>query len=178
MIIISKINKKHPTYIAYSDGRVFSLKTKRFLNPEKRKDGYHMLVLSENKVLYRTYIHRFIAMTFYPDADFSLEVNHIDGNKSNNAIDNLEWVTKRENQIHAFKLGLKVSKKLGNHQKARKVVRISPADFTDIKIYSCITSVIKDGFKEEGVIQCAKGRKKRGVYRGYKWMYFEDWFSK
>lgn len=51
-------------------------------------------------------VHRLVAQEFIPNPDNKLEVNHIDGNKLNNSIDNLEWVTAKENMQHASKNGL------------------------------------------------------------------------
>jgi len=51
-------------------------------------------------------LHRLIAKTFIPNPNNYPDVNHIDGNKLNNSIDNLEWCTKSQNTLHAYKLGL------------------------------------------------------------------------
>lgn len=51
-------------------------------------------------------IHRAIAMAFIPNPENKKEVNHIDGNKQNNAIKNLEWASRKENAQHAYRIGL------------------------------------------------------------------------
>ena len=51
-------------------------------------------------------LHRLIALTFLENSENKEQVNHIDGNKLNNSIQNLEWINNRENQIHKFKIGL------------------------------------------------------------------------
>lgn len=56
-------------------------------------------------------VHRLVAIAFIPNPDNKPEVNHIDGNKINNNIDNLEWVTSSENSIHAYETGLSPNKK-------------------------------------------------------------------
>ena len=65
--------------------------------------GYRRLYL--NGKSYRE--HRLIAEKFIPNPDNKPEVNHIDGNKSNNSIENLEWVTSSENQLHSYRTGLR-----------------------------------------------------------------------
>lgn len=64
------------------------------------------------------YVHRLVAMAFVKGMVSGKEVNHIDGNKRNNAASNLEWVTKSENQLHAYKIGLR-RPTYGNHRKAK-----------------------------------------------------------
>ena len=60
----------------------------------------------ENKEHKLAYVHRLVAEAFVPNPNRKKEVNHIDGNKQNNAASNLEWATRRENTIHAYANGL------------------------------------------------------------------------
>jgi hypothetical protein len=71
-------------------------------NSKQPKNGYFRIRLNGKKYS----IHRLIAETFIPNPDNKPEVNHKDGNKLNNHISNLEWVTHSENTKHAFKMGL------------------------------------------------------------------------
>lgn len=57
----------------------------------------------------RFFIHRLVALHFCEGANDELVVNHIDGNKLNNAATNLEWVTHSQNDLHAYKLNLRQS---------------------------------------------------------------------
>lgn len=61
------------------------------------------------------YLHRVLALMFIPNPDEVTNVNHIDGNKHNYKLENLEWVTPSENSLHAYRLGLrKPSRKTTN----------------------------------------------------------------
>jgi hypothetical protein len=56
-------------------------------------------------------VHRLVATAWIPNPDNKEQINHIDGNKANNSIDNLEWCTSSQNIIHAFSTGLKIPAK-------------------------------------------------------------------
>lgn len=72
----------------------------------KKNNSYNMVCLCKGGVHKYVSIHRLVANAFIPNPENKLEVNHIDGNKSNNLISNLEWVTSSENTRHAIdKLG-------------------------------------------------------------------------
>lgn len=92
-------------------GRVKSLeRTSRFnrkikekiLAPREHTGGYLRVQLSRKDF----YIHRLVAETFIPNPENKSQVNHIDGNKRNNRVDNLEWNTPLENNLHAIRTGL------------------------------------------------------------------------
>lgn len=74
---------------------------------------YQIINLSKLDGSKRTFrVHRLVMMAFNPAENMDeLEVNHIDGNKRNNKLENLEWCTASENQIHAFKTGLNKSRR-------------------------------------------------------------------
>ena len=72
------------------------------------KSGYECLKLSKDGVRTHPTVHRLVAETFIPNPLNKSEVNHKDGDKSNNKVSNLEWVTSSENKIHARNTGLKI----------------------------------------------------------------------
>lgn len=76
------------------------------LKPIKSHNGYLQFNLMKNKKRKITLLHRIIANSFIPNLENKPCVNHKDGNKLNNNIDNLEWCTYQENAIHAWKNSL------------------------------------------------------------------------
>lgn len=77
----------------------------KILSGKADKDGYREVKLSKNGVVIYKRVHRLVAEHFLP-GDSSLQVNHIDGVKTNNNVTNLEWLTPRENTIHSHRTGL------------------------------------------------------------------------
>lgn len=69
-------------------------------------DGYLHVVLSNHSVTTTQSVHRLVAESFISCPDRSFQVNHIDGNKKNNCLSNLEWVTQSQNTLHAYENGL------------------------------------------------------------------------
>ena len=80
---------------------VLNINTKRFVRQKQDKYGY--IFISANGVYS---LHRLMAKTFLPNPLNKPQVNHIDGNKANNCLANLEWCTASENIKHAYKIGL------------------------------------------------------------------------
>jgi hypothetical protein len=94
------------TYDIYSDGKLYNLKTKKFKKWTKDANGYiktQMWVDGKSKNIHQ---HRLLAEQFIPNPEFKKQVNHINGIKSDNRIENLEWVTQSENTKHSFANGL------------------------------------------------------------------------
>lgn len=77
------------------------------INHTNSNSTYYMVRITDiNGKTHKKYIHRLMAEVFLDNTNMYPEVNHKDGNKHNNNLDNLEWVTKSENSKHAYKLGL------------------------------------------------------------------------
>lgn len=98
--------------IIYSNNRVMKLR--------EDKDGYLRLNLIINKKPKTIHVHTIIANTFLPNLENKPQVNHKDGDKKNNSVENLEWCTPKENTQHAYKTGL--------HKGVRSSVKITNND--------------------------------------------------
>lgn len=77
-----------------------------YLKKSFDRDGYIHLSLTKNRVSKNYFVHRLVAISFIPNILNKPLVNHIDGNKSNNIVSNLEWSTLSENRQHAYRTGL------------------------------------------------------------------------
>ena len=94
---------RHPNYAITEQGEVYSAKTKKYLKHSTSNTGYlTVYVDGKNRLL-----HRLLAETFIPNPDNLPCVNHKDGNKLNNELNNLEWCTYGDNERHAYRTGLK-----------------------------------------------------------------------
>lgn len=102
-----------PDYCITKDGKVWSLKVNRFLTPVYNKgcsaSYYFVRIYNYEKKLVNMTIHRMVARVFIKNEtpEINIQVNHKDGNKFNNDVSNLEWVSPSENNIHANKEGLR-----------------------------------------------------------------------
>ncbi len=96
-------------YAVSNLGNVMSLnylntRKKKVLTPVKHHGGYLIVHLGANKI---KMVHTLVAEAFIPKCEGKKYVNHIDGNKHNNIVSNLEWVTSKENMNHAIRTGLR-----------------------------------------------------------------------
>ena len=102
-------------------GNVYSLRYKRpfkILTPAKTRTGYLIIRMQKNKKQFGTGLHTLLAKHFIENPNGYKEVNHIDGNKLNNSLDNLEWCTHSENIRHADRIGLRKMPKGSKHANA------------------------------------------------------------
>jgi uncharacterized C2H2 Zn-finger protein len=109
-------------------------------------------------------LHRIIANTFIPNPNDLKQVNHINGIKSDNRIENLEWISPSDNQKHAYKFGFKKPTR-----KLAKLIFQYDLNNNFVKKWDCITDAHKSGFNRAAIIRCAKG--KQITSYGYKWSY-------
>lgn len=127
-----------------------STKSGNFLKPRIRPDGYTEAHLSFKNISKLIYIQRLVAIAFIGKPDFGFEVNHKDGDKKNNRLDNLEYVTRKTNIIHAIKNGLRhncsklkkedvlnirrlIKNKIKTMNEIASIYKISPSAVSNIK---------------------------------------------
>lgn len=93
-------------YLISRSGEIYSLKTNRSLKLSKGTNGYRQVVLRVAGRSETHMIHRLVAKTFIPNLQGFRVVNHLDGDKLNNGVENLEWCSYSDNSIHANRTGL------------------------------------------------------------------------
>ena len=105
-----------------------------------------------------TSLHRMVADTWMPNPNHYKEVNHIDGNKDNNSVENLEWVTHSENMRHAYRTGLK---KPAGGRKPTPIRVVETGDVYESQA-ECARRI---GVSQPAIAQCLAGRSQ--TCRGY-----------
>ena len=97
---------EYPMYEVSNTGYIRNAHTKKILKTQINKQGYKTLSLSKDGKARTVRVNRLIAQSFYGGSFDGLDVDHVDTNKQNNHISNLEWCTNKENMAHAYTNGL------------------------------------------------------------------------
>ena len=97
---------RNENYLVNKNGEVYSLRLNRKLIPKRNHDGYLRIQVWGKGAVNFVAVHRLIAETFLPNPDNKPFVNHINGIKDDNRVENLEWCTQVENIAHAWRTGL------------------------------------------------------------------------
>lgn len=105
------------TYGVTSHGRIYGYKSRKWLSPRISYRGYYLIRLLKDRVPHEHSLHRVVGQAFIPNPKDKPQINHIDGNKLNNHVDNLEWCTASENMQHCQEQGLNKCLKLSAAQK-------------------------------------------------------------
>lgn len=140
----------------------------------KAKKRYLAISLSKNNVNTKKLVHRLVAETFIPNPNNYPQVNHIDGNKKNNKVTNLEWCTQKHNIQEAWRLGLitrdGIHGFVNNLPDNRRKIKQYDKDGKLVKVWSSMSDVQKElGYSVSSICQCCKGKIKSAF--GYIWIY-------
>lgn len=149
-------------YIVYENGDIFSEKRNKFISKRIHKNGYLYCEPYINNKKGRYYIHQIVAKSFIPNPESKPQINHKDGNKINNHVLNLEWVTCQENIIHAHKLGI------GGKPKFKKIIQKKDGQ-TIHKWNSIKDAVLFLDISYSNLSNCLTGRAQTAG--GFQWEY-------
>lgn len=136
------------------------------LKPMINHKGYECVDLRKYGCRKGAYVHRLVAEQFIPRILNKTQVNHIDGNKRNNEVSNLEWVDNSENQLHAYALGLNKRSELAGRPK-RKVAMINDENEVIRTFDSLVEASKQTGIHNISAV-CRKIRPKAG---GFVWKF-------
>lgn len=154
-------------YIVTTDGRVISTNYNRTgetkqLSPFMQA-GYYAVCLNGKKYL----VHRLVAERYIPNPNNLPCINHKDGNKLNNNVDNLEWCSYSENNAHALKNGLRKPRGLTSEEAKEMRAKVDNSwnykkvlDVTTGKVYQKMQDVSVDGFSPNQVGKVCRGEHK------------------
>ena len=147
-------------YAITRDGRVWSYKSNKFLKPELVRGYYYVSLYKEGKGK-NFRIHRLVAEAFIPNPDNKPQVNHLDENKLNNSVSNLEWATAKENSNYGTR----------NERAAKKLSKPVYCEELDRVFDGARQAARELGLHNSNIISCCKGKYKTSG--GYHWKYAE-----
>lgn len=158
-----------PTHEVSNLGNIRNKKTKRTRKFWKDKDGYYQLNIYNGHHNY-VKVHRLVAKTFVPNPLNKPQVNHINGIKTDNRIENLEWCSSKENIRHSYKLGLSSTKHLEKvyERNCKPVAQIKNGKI--IKIYPSLAEASKSvGVLYSSITYACK--KETRTIKGFQWKF-------
>ena len=163
--VVWKTIDEFPSYLISNQGDVKNKRTGYIKKPGVGKRGYVVFSMEKEGKLYLRTQHIMLARTFIPNPLDKPYVNHKDGNKQNNSMDNLEWVTAGENLLHARRTGLHNSD--GDKRTAQYTL-----DGKLVAIYKSASEAARRlGIGLSGITRVASGNTKSKTYKGFIWRY-------
>lgn len=133
------------------------------------KNGYYTVILSTNGN-YKTYFtHRLVAEAFIPNPENKPCIDHINTDRTDNRVENLRWVTHKENQNNPL---TKIKMKR-NKSKAKPIIQLTKTNEL-VRKWESASQVQRDlGYSKSAISSCCRGAKSKTAY-GYKWGFEKD----
>lgn len=155
------------------DGRIFSRRTGKWRELTQHDNGHGYKTVSMGRSHPRQYVHRLVAETYIPNNKNYRELNHIDGDKSNNSVGNLEWCDRSHNLKHAYANGLHDYTKAVTAMKKShaKPVRIVETGQIFESVSDCARYL---GTMHGNINECLNPDKKRYTAKGYHFEYVKE----
>lgn len=150
-------------------GRIRSFLTGRILIQQVSNSGYQSVQLWMRNKGYGRFVHRLVAEEFLAHFKPDLQVNHLDGNKANNHLGNIELVTGSENMRHAVReLGFRPpAPRFGSQNHNARPVEKLDVDGRFLTRYESAADAVREGFRASCITECCNGTQK--THRGFRW---------
>ena len=157
-------------YEIYEDGRIWSKFYKRyFKNGAKQKNGYYLIKMMCKDGIRRPFgKHRVIWYYFNGEIPNDMQVNHIDEDKANNSLSNLNLMSPKENSNWGSRNERLHNARINDHRFSQKIIRINPLN-GEIKEYPSFRQAEREGFNRVCIKKCIDGIQEQSM--GYKWKF-------
>ena len=150
----------------WSNARKKYFSRERILKPSKARNGYLIVILCNGEKKTGKLVHRLVAEAFVPNPENKSQVNHIDGNKINNKVENLEFVTAKENTNKSYEIGLK---RTGKYLYNTRWIYQFDLNMCFVKKWESMTQASKElGINQADISKCCAG--KRNQCGNYIWL--------
>ena len=167
----------YPGYMATDDGRIYSIKTKRFLKPSVGNHGYESVSLRTGGKTRTELVHRLVALAFVPNDENLPFVNHKDETRKNNAASNLEWVDCAGNANYGTAIdrrkktmGLRKMQELAANARKHGPQKKLTVNLDTGDVYESALAASKaTGIHQGNISACCNGKNKTAG--GYRWAY-------
>ena len=149
-------------------GNIRNTKTGKVLNPGVSENGYKQvsLKMKESNKFEKRYVHRLVATYWIPNPENKREVNHLNLDRTDNRVENLEWITSSDNQKHKYQNG--------NYKTSNRQVAQMDMDNNIIAVYNSVAAAAQAmGATRQGIDKVCKGTYGRKTAHGFKWKYLD-----
>ena len=166
---VSNLGRVKRLESAVWNGYKYVSKKEHILKPHTNTHGYPSVILCKNGKHHKNHrVHRLVAQAFIPNPQNKIDINHINGIKTDNRVKNLEWVTRSENLIHAFKTGL-------NHGYPIRKIHQYDLNGNFIKTWDSISDAERYlGISHSHICRCCSHQFNRKTAGGYIWEYADE----
>lgn len=141
----------------------------QFMKPIKNRVGYLSVELHNKGYSKRYLIHRLVAQAFIPNKDNLPEINHIDENKTNNCVDNLEWCTHKYNSTYGTR-ATRIKDTIKKTKKAVPVLMYSKDGVLLSRFEAINEAALTMNISCGSIVECCKGKRRKSA-GGYVWKY-------
>ena len=156
----------------------------RILKQGINKKGYCVVVLCKEGKCKSHLVHRIVATAFISNIENKPHIDHIDTNKQNNNVNNLRWVTQKQNcnnPITKDKLSKALKGKIVSQEHKNKlskpILQLSKRGNIILRKWDSLSQVERElGICHSNICECCNGKRKTA--KGYKWMYYDDYINK